>query len=80
MKLTKLIFKYWTRWMNQPKGIPVHTDGIYFPSHSDYPMVQFWWALNASWYKMNKSLAHTWATNSRWYVPFVCPKDFEDVL
>ena len=81
MKLTRMIFDYWKRWMKLPRGCPVHTDGIYFSSHSEYPMVQFWWVLNASWYKMNnKSFAYTpdfWAENKS---PFFCPKDLEDVL
>lgn len=81
MNLTKIIFNHWLRWMQLPKGCPVHTDGIYFPTHSDYPMVQFWWVLNASWYKMNnKSLAYTWASSSQFYFPFVSPKELEDVL
>jgi len=79
MKLTKLIFDYWKIWMRQPKEF-CHTDGIYFPSHSKYPLVQFWWVLNASWYEMNnKSLAYTWATNPKFYVPFICPKDLEEL-
>ena len=46
---------------------------------SAYPQVQFWWMLNASWYKMNnKSLAYTWETNPKFYVPFICPKDLEE--
>jgi hypothetical protein len=36
--------------------------------------------LNASWYEMNnKSLAYTWAENPKFYVPFICPKDLEEI-
>ena len=81
MKLTKLIFDYWKVWMRQPKGCPVHTDGVYFPSHSKYPLVQFWWCLNIGWYKMNnKSLAKTLPVDVADKFPFVCPEDFEGIL
>jgi hypothetical protein len=81
MKLTKLIFDYWKTLIRQPKEFCSNVEGIYFPSHSEYPQVQFWWILNASWYKMNnKSLSYTWAENPKFYVPFICPKDLEEIL
>jgi len=79
MKLTKLIFDYWKYWMRQPKGCPVHTDGIWFYANAEKPpyvSVQFWWVLNIGWYKMNnKSLAYRWSTDK-----FVCPEDFEGLV
>jgi hypothetical protein len=27
----------------------------------------------------NKSLAYTWAENPKFYVPFICPKDLEEL-
>jgi len=81
MKLTKLIFVYWKYWMGQPKGCPVHTAGVFFPSHSKYPSVQFWWVLNISWYEMNnKSLAITLPVDAVDKFKFVCPEDFEGIL
>jgi len=81
MKLTKLIFDYWKYWMGQPKGCPVHTDGVYFPSHSKYPWVQFWWCLNIGWYEMNnKSLAITLPVDAVDKFKFVCPEDFEGLV
>lgn len=77
MKITRMIFKYWLRWIRQPKEL-CNSEGIFFQSHSKYPLVHFWWVLNISWYEMNnKSLAYTWATNPKFYVPFVVPKDYE---
>jgi len=81
MKLTKLIFDYWKNWMRQPKGCPVHTDGVYFPSHSKYPWVQFWWCLNIGWYEMNnKLLADTLPVDAVDKFKFVCPEDFEELI
>jgi len=81
MKLTKMIFDYWKHWMRQPKGCPVHTDGVFFPSHSKYPSVQFWWCLNIGWYEMNnKSLAITLPVDAVDKFKFVCPEDFEGLV
>jgi hypothetical protein len=81
MKLTKMIFDYWKHWMGQPKGCPVHTDGVFFPSHSKYPSVQFWWVLNIGWYEMNnKSLAITLPVDAVDKFKFVCPEDFEGLV
>ena len=81
MKLTKLIFDYWKVWMGQPKGCVVPSEGVYFPSHSKYPSVQFWWCLNIGWYEMNnKSLASTLSVYLSDKFPFVCPEDFEGIL
>jgi len=81
MKLTKLIFDYWKNWMRQPKGCPVHTNGVYFPSHSKYPWVQFWWVLNIGWYEMNnKLLADTLPVDAVDKFKFVCPEDFEGLV
>ena len=76
MKLTKLIFDYWKYWMRKPECL-CHTEGIYHYSNSDdAPSVMFWWALNASWYKMNnKALSYQWCRGR-----FRCPEDFEGIL
>jgi len=84
MKLTKLIFDYWKVWMGQPKGCPVHTDGIWFYANAEKPpyvSVQFWWVLNIGWYEMNnKSLAITLPVDAVDKFKFVCPKDFEELI
>lgn len=78
MKLTKIIFAYWTYWMKAPDetvkwALSGDREGLGF---YDWHLMTFWYALNHEWYKMNdKMFSYTGCED-----PYVEPRDFTDWL
>ena len=76
MKLTKMIFEYWKHWLRVPEktvlwSLEADKEGLGF---YDWYIMNFWYALNYNFYKMNnKMYAYTGCEE-----PFVKPRDFDD--
>jgi hypothetical protein len=76
MNITRIIFDYWKIWMTVPvntnlwclEGSP---EGLMY---YDWYCMNFWYALNHEWYKMNNKLyAYTGCT-----AEYEEPRDFYD--
>lgn len=76
MKLTRMIFEYWKHWLRVPEktvlwSLEADKEGLGF---YDWYIMNFWYALNYNFYKMNnKMYAYTGCEE-----PFVKPRDFDD--
>ena len=76
MKLTRIIFDKWKIWMQVPEKTNLwslegdkESLGFY-----DWYCMNFWYALNHDWYKMNnKMYAYTGCKD-----PYTEPRDFDD--
>ncbi len=78
MKLTKLIFDYWTLWMRIPVETNIWANEVLDEGfcYADGYCVTFWWILNKNWYEMqNKMYSYTGCE-----YPYIEPTEIDEVF